>query len=260
MRKLFILSLLAMMIAWGISGCGGGVEGTSADPLGTDSIMFEDAAGSAAPQVNPKGALALKATVKNAAGTAVVRREVSFGFVSNASGATLTSYSANTNGAGEATILYRAGATAGSDVVRASISNGATMDVSITIAGTAATTTTYTISVSALPSGIVALEGQSVVEATVEKLEVGSSGLTITTPVSGVTVNFIVIAGGTGLGSVSPGSAITDGSGKAVTTYRGGAVVAGSDYTDVVQASFTIGGMTYSNAVQIDYWPPLPLL
>ena len=40
MRKIFILSLLAMMIAWGIGGCGGGGEGTSADPLGTDSLMF----------------------------------------------------------------------------------------------------------------------------------------------------------------------------------------------------------------------------
>ena len=27
-----------MMIAWGIGGCGGGGEGTSADPLGMDSL------------------------------------------------------------------------------------------------------------------------------------------------------------------------------------------------------------------------------
>ena len=40
MRRLFILLSLAMMIAVAIGGCGGGSGGTSADPLGTDSITF----------------------------------------------------------------------------------------------------------------------------------------------------------------------------------------------------------------------------
>ena len=204
MRKLFILSLLAMMIAWGIGGCGGGVEGTSADPLGTDSITFADAAGTG--QVNPNGALTLKATVKNAAGTAVVGREVSFGFVSNASGATLTSSIANTDGAGEATILYRAGATAGSDVVRASISNGAMMDVNIAVGGGGGSA--YALTISASPAVLAAAGGQSVVTANVKNADVA---------VSGATVNFSVVAGGSALGSVSPAAAITDGSGNAVT-------------------------------------------
>ena len=52
MRRMFILSLLAMVVAWGISGCGGGSGGTSADPLGTDSITFglkNDVAGPTGP-------------------------------------------------------------------------------------------------------------------------------------------------------------------------------------------------------------------
>jgi len=235
MRRLYILSLLAMMIALGIGGCGGGVvEGTSADPLGTDSITFADAAGCGA--VSPNGALTLKATVKNAAGTAVVGREVSFGFVTNASGASLTSYNANTNAAGEATILYMAGATTGSDVVRASISNGAKMDVNITVGGGSA----GALTISASPKTLAAVGGQSVVTATVKNADVA---------VSGVTVNFSVVAGGSAGGSVSPAAAITDGSGNAVTTYRGGAV---AKSTDTVQASITIGGNTYGSAVTID--------
>jgi hypothetical protein len=137
MRKLFILSLLATMIAWGIGGCGGGSGGTSADPLGTDSMMFghkNDATGtdwSLAIQTTPMGSVVLTAKVKNASGTAVAGREVTFGFKANQSGATLNASEVNTDAAGEATIIYTAGMVAGFDVVRASISNGATLDTNI---------------------------------------------------------------------------------------------------------------------------------
>ena len=137
MRKLFILSLLATMIAWGIGGCGGGSGGTSADPLGTDSMMFghkNDAAGtdwSLAIQTTPMGSVVLTAKVKNASGTAVAGREVTFQIIPNQSGATLNASEVNTDAAGEATIIYTAGMVAGFDVVRASISNGATLATNI---------------------------------------------------------------------------------------------------------------------------------
>ncbi len=223
MRKLFILSLLAMMIAWGIGGCGGGGGGTSADPLETDSIMFADAAGSGA-QVNPNGALALKATVKNASGKAVVGREVSFGFVSNASGATLTSYSANTNGSGEATILYRAGATAGSDVVRASISNGAKMDINITVTGAGGRQITLTGSPASLAAG-----QNSILTATVTD----SSGNVI----SGQTVVFSFISNLSGAPALTVLNAgLTDGGGRAVAVYTAGSATPNSEVRDTVRA------------------------
>jgi len=254
MRKLFILSLLAMIIAWGISGCGGG--GTSADPLGTDSISsFGDTSGSAVSQVNPNGAVSLKTTVKNAAGTAVVGREVSFGFVSNVSGATLASSSAKTNGAGEATILYMAGATAGSDVVRASISNGAKMDVSITV-GSPTGAGEWQIALDGAPTSLAA--GQiSVLTATV----VNAKG----DPVSGQRVTFDFLTDNTGTvignksGAIKPAIIydITDSQGKAVAVYTAVSVVpAGTTVEDIVQATVgTIGVDGSTNFVTITVSP-----
>ena len=108
MRYRLFFFLAAALVALGIGGCGG--EGKSSDPLGTDSLTFGDSSGSAVLQLDPNGAVQLTAKVKDAAGKEVADREVSFEFVTNASGATLTSTKVNTNAAGEATILYRAGA------------------------------------------------------------------------------------------------------------------------------------------------------
>ena len=225
MRKLFILSLLAMMIAWGISGCGSG--GTSADPLGTDSITFADAAGSAAPQVNPNGAVSLKATVKNAAGAAVVGREVSFGFVSNASGATLTSSSVSTNGAGEATILYIAGATAGSDIVRASISNGARMDVRISVTSPTGAGGRQ-ISLTGSPTSLAAGKN-SILTAKVTD----SSG----NVVSGQTVAFSFISNNSGAPALTVlNLGMTDASGQAVAVYTAGSTTPDTTVQDTVKA------------------------
>ena len=137
MRKLLILLFLAAVIAFSISGCGGG---SSADPLGTDSITFTGAAS----QVNSNGTAILTATVKNASGDAVAGREVSFGFASNASGATLSRAEASTDSVGEVTITYNAGSTGGNDIVRASINSGKSADVYITV-GSGGTFTGYQI-------------------------------------------------------------------------------------------------------------------
>jgi hypothetical protein len=226
MRKLFILSLLAMMIA--IGGCGGG--GTSADPLGTDSITFADAAGSGAVSIN--GALTLKATVKNAAGAAVMGREVSFGFVSKGSGtgATLASTSANTNGAGEATILYRAGATAGYDVVRAYLSNGTYADVNITVGSP--TAGERQVTVTATPAALIA--GQtSVIVAQVNNAD--------GTVASGLAVTFQFLGGvaAPSGGSLTVVSATTDASGMAYATYTAGGNSSTLSVQDVVEAKVT---------------------
>jgi len=137
MRKIFTLFLI-LISTFVLNGCEGS-GGTSADPLGTDTITFghkEDQAGnewSMAMTVAPFSTVVLTAKIKNASGTVVSDREVSFGFANNASGSTLSHANLKTDGAGEATIIYTAGVTGGMDVIRAGISNGAYGFVNITV-------------------------------------------------------------------------------------------------------------------------------
>ncbi len=229
MRKLFILPLLAMMIAWGISGCGGGIEGTSADPLGTDVMMFghkNDSAGtdwSTAMSVNLRGTVILTAKIKNASGNPVIGREVSFGFVSNASGATLSSTQANTDATGEAFIIYTAGMTAGFDVVRASISNGSTLTTNITVGGG---TGSYQMTLAADNTSLAA--GQTaVLTATVTD---GSDN-----PVVGITVAFAIAVNNTGATVSLLNGGRTDAAGIAQAYYTPGDWLGGS-YQDTVTA------------------------
>jgi len=240
MRKLFILSLLAMMIA--IGGCGSG--GTSADPLGTDGMMFghkEDAAGtdwSTAMTVGPRGTVILTAKVKNASGAAVVGREVTFGFASNVSGATLSTTRATTDATGEAMTLYTAGMFAGFDVVRASISNGATLDTNITV-DDGGGVSTYAVSIAASTETTPVTAGQvSIITATVTSISGSTSA-----PVGGVTVTFALPVNNSGASfidssgaSVLALSAITDGAGNAVVAYTAGVSNPTLTVVDVVEA------------------------
>jgi hypothetical protein len=184
----------------------------------------------------------LTAKVKNASDEPVVGREVTFGFVTNESGATISAYKVRTGSDGEARIIYTAGSATGTDVITARISSGSTLNMTIRIVGT----TSYGITVTATPGTIADMGGQSIVEA-----EVVYDGV----PISGITVNFSIASGGNAFGSVSPGSAVTDGNGKAIAIYKGGDVAAGSDYFEIIQASIIIDGITYTNAVRIGYSP-----
>jgi hypothetical protein len=237
MRKIFILSLLAMMIAWGIGGCGGGGEGTSADPLGTDSLIFghkNDVAGddwSMAMEVNPKGTVVLTAKIKNASGTTVAGREVTFGFKANQSGATINASKVNTDAAGEATIIYTAGTVSGFDIVHASISNGAQMDANITVVAPIVIPPNEErqVSLNASPESLAA--GQhSIITATVTD---GDSK-----PVSGEVVSFSFVGAAlSGATFITLNSGITDASGRALAVYTAGAANPTLDVEDTVQAS-----------------------
>jgi hypothetical protein len=235
MRKLFILSILAMMIAWGIGGCGGGGGATSSDPLGTDSLMFghkNDAAGTEwtlGMQVTPQSTVVLTARIKNASGTAVAGREVTFGFKANQSGAVLSTFTANTDATGEATILYRAGTANGFDVVHASISNGAQMDTNITVSSGVVSGTQ--IALQGIPSTLLA--GQtSIIVATVTD----NSG----SPLSGAFVSFSFLSNRSGALPLSALNAgMTDGGGKAVAVYTAGSSTPNSEVQDTIQASVT---------------------
>jgi protocatechuate 3,4-dioxygenase beta subunit len=228
MRKLFILSILAM-IAWGLGGCGGG-GGTSSDPLGTDNLKFghkDNPAGtewSMAMQVAPKGTAVLTAKITNAGGKEVAGREVSFEFRANQSGATLNTLTVNTDAAGEATVIYTAGTVGGFDVVRAYISNGAMMDVNITVTGGG-----RQISLTGSPTSLAAGQN-SILTATVTD----SSGNIVV----GQTVIFSFIVNQSGAPALTVLNAgLTDGAGRAVAIYRAGSATPNSAVQDTVQAA-----------------------
>ena len=249
MRKLFILSLLAMMIAWGISGCGGGVEGTSADPLGTDVMMFghkNDSTGtdwSTAMSVTLRGTVILTAKLKNSSDKPVVGREVSFGFVSNASGATLSSTNVNTDSTGEASIIYTAGMTAGFDVVRASISNGSTLITNITVGGG---TGSYQMTLAADNTSPAAGQTAIITATVTDGSDNPAVGITVTftLPVNESGARF-VSASGTGVSSVP---VTTDAAGNAVAVYFAGSNDPLVEVYDTVRATLANGS---SNSVVI---------
>ncbi len=237
MRYRLFLFLTAAVIAAGIGACGG--EGKSSDPLGTDSITFGDSSGSAVLRLDPNEAVQLTATVRDAAGNAVAEREVFFDFVVNASGATLTSSKVSTTAGGEATILYRAGAASGADVVRAAISSETKMDVSITVGVGGGITGNRISSLTSTPSTLPTSSGTSIVTATA----VQADGVT---PVPGVTVTFSLVKG---LGTIVPPAVVTNGSGQANAIFTGPGGAAGFE---AVRAQ--ILGTTTGDAVVIINW------
>ncbi len=164
---------------------------------------------------------------------------VAFTLPVNQSGATLSAASATTDGNGKAVVIYRPGGTNPDttlqDTVQASV--GTATDAKA-ITRTGSSTISYSIDITANPSTLTQVHNNSVVTATVTN----NAG----TPISAVTVNFTVV--GASVGTVSPASAITDGSGNAVTVYTGGL---GPGATGVVVSSITIGGNTYTDAVTI---------
>ena len=221
-RSFFFLA--AAVVAMGIGGCAG--EGKSYDPRGTDSLTFGDSSGSPVLQLDPNGAVNLTAKVKDAAGKVVAEREVTFAFISNMSGATISSTSVNTNAAGEATILYRAGAAAGFDVVGAFISNGTRMEVSITVGGgIGGTRVALAGSTTSLSAG-----QTSILTATVTN----SAGK----PVIGQAVTFAFAANNSGA-TLNTLNGTTDVSGRAVAVYTAGTGNPATSVEDVVQAGVT---------------------
>ena len=159
----------------------------------------------------------------------------------NNSGATLSAAAATTDGSGKAVVIYTPGALTPTltvqDTVQATVGT-ATAATVVTRVGSAASAygITLTPSTSTLP---LIGGGSSVLTAKVTN----STGVAI----SGVTVTFSFTAG-----DVVPLTAITDGSGNAVTVFTAGAG-ATKTTAGIVTASITISGNTYTAAVIITY-------
>lgn len=161
---------------------------------------------------------------------------VTFSVPLNNSGATLSSTTAITDGAGNAVVSYTAGSNNATltvyDTVQAAVGTATTSAV---ITRTGASATAYSITVSATPNPLSLIGGSSVVTANVQT----STG----TAVSGVLVTF-----STSAGAVSPLTATTDGSGNASTVLTGTAGGAGATAA-VVTASISVGGSPSASVV-----------
>jgi hypothetical protein len=169
---------------------------------------------------------------------------VTFSLSVNNSGATLSATSAVTDGSGKAQVTYTAGANNPTltvdDTVQAAV-DSISGTVVITRTGTA--TTSYTVTVSAVPTSLATDTSNSVITANVKN--------NLGTVVSGVTVTFTV-TGTAPLGTVSPLTATTDSSGNAGTVFTGGGVHPAGE-TNVVTATITVSGTQYTGNVIITY-------
>ncbi len=150
-------------------------------------------------RVKVREAATIQATVTDANINPVAGQTVTFSFITNTSGANLSSLTVVTGPDGRASITYTAGSTPGTDTIRARLTNGVEGTVEITVEGREI----EAINVSAGADTIVA-DGESsvAIRATaVDNNEVG---------IPGITVSFTTTAG-----RLSSRTAITDDNGVA---------------------------------------------
>jgi adhesin/invasin len=211
---------------------------------GSSTTAYAVSIGASTTSVTAGQVSVITATVTSGS-TAAGGVTVTFSLPVNSSGATLSPFTATTDGSGKAVVTYQPGTTSPTlsvqDTVQAAVGGTAANTVVITRVGSAASA--YGITVTAAPTTLATKGSNSVITATVTN----SAG----TAISGVTVNFAV-TGVLPVGTLSVASATTDGSGNAVTTFTGnGAGATGA--TSVVTASITVSGNTYTSAVIITY-------
>jgi len=243
--SLMIISILL----WGlffISGCGDGVtEGT----LNTTGAAVDLKTDTAASGMYAGQRCILTATLTDKSSATLSKQQIFFSIPVNESGATLAAQSGITDSLGRAYTVYTAGSNHPGvpvqDTIQANIKEFSGF---LIITRTGGSSPDFTITVVAAPPTLTADDSSSIITANV-KNNVGSG-----TPVNGVTVTFTV----TGGGSVSdPGTATTDGNGNAVITFTGGSgdppKGRATGETDVVTASITVGGNTYTDAKVITY-------
>lgn len=234
-KILFIMVLV-------FSGCG------ENDPLVTDTITVSASVSS----LGAGQSSVITATVKQADGKAVTGRSVSFSFVANNSGGTLTVTDYGMNN-GVATAIYTAGASspAGSlqDTVQAGISNGASAAVVISRTGSATPLANFILTLAASPITLSAIQN-SVVTAKV------TDGTGI--PLSGVTVTFSLPTKNSGAPVLSATTVATDGSGNAITIYSPGTASSTLSIDDIVQAGLANGSTRLVTITRSGTAAPLP--
>ncbi len=175
-------------------------------------------------EVEPLGYSTITATVTNG-GNPVKGQQVTFALTTN-NGASLSAQSGTTDANGQATTTYQSGNNNSQDVVKATLSNGATGQVIITKSGVAPSQSITLSSSVGLP---IAPGASSTMTATVKD----SSG----NLVSGETVRFYL---STSNGTINQTEVTTDGNGQASILYTAG----NSLNSDVLWASTSGGAST----------------
>ena len=178
----------------------------------------------------------LTATVTNGDGNPVMGQFVAFSYISNLSGATMTTLNGGiTDASGRAIAVHKAGSLAPTvgvqDIVSAGIAGTAAGVVSITrIASTTPAPTNNRLGLTSSISSLTA--GQNaVITATVTN----ASGATV----GGETVTFILLNNTSGATLTTLSGGVTDAGGNAVAVYTAGANTPASNLQDTIQASVT---------------------
>ncbi len=252
--------LCALLIAL-LAGCGGGGNSSGTPLLGsgssgssssstsstssTSASAYTVALASSASSLSTGGIATETATITNSSGTPQVGVPVTFTIGSNLTGATLTSgltstgtstssVSATTNASGQASVIYTAGASAGTDSVIAqatpSASGGSTAFGSVSIVVSPGTASSNAETIQFIPGTLV-----TVAPGVHDEFEV--KVLNGTTPVVGATVSFSLASNSSGAtlnGSASAVSVTTAADGTAYVGYQAGG---SSGTTDTVSAS-----------------------
>ena len=192
----------------------------------------------AAPEtVNPRGSSTLRATVRDTNGNLIAGETVTFNFVANNSGASLSAPSAVTDINGEATIIYIAGSESGTDTLRARSTTDASVlgDVDVVVDPDAIVVQGVTVI-----SGSALLVADGVSDTLIRATVIDTAG----NPASGIDVEFSTTLG-TLLG---PTTVTTDANGLAEVTLQsaantGTATVAAkaSGFIDKVSVAFEAG-------------------
>ena len=230
------LSLLNLLICFAIfcciTACGsGGTRGTEDTTTGTGRQI---ASFTASPTSLSSGQTSiLTVNVTDSKGVAVNGATITFSFVTNNSGGTLTVQNGGTTDAGgKAMAIYTAGATTPASSLEDTIEatcESATQVLIITRTAASSVHTGSLITVTPTPVSLVA----GALSAIVAQVNDASGN-----PVAGETVTFALQVNNSGA-TLSPLTATTDGSGKALSIYTAGSNSPSLEIDDAVSASVT---------------------
>ena len=179
----------------------------------------------------------ITATVKDSSGTVALGKNVTFGFVTNNSGASLSAVNGTTDASGRATAVYTAGAGSSGnvqDIVKASVTDGtySTTEAAIITRKTSSTggSTGVRLTVEAKPTSLVA-GAMSVIVAQVNKAD--------GTAAPGLAVTFGFVTNNSGAPALIVVNGTTDASGTATAIYTAGNKSPSLSIQDVVSATVT---------------------
>lgn len=222
-----LLLLISFALLSFLAGCGGSLESSTTE-AGAGSISLQASVSS----LTAGKSSILTATVTDGTGSLVSNQAVEFSFVSNRSGAAITTLNGGvTDSTGKATAIYTAGSTNSNtevqDNIQAGISKSSTA-ITITRESSSSATTSLHID-GELPTTSAAAGGNIIITAVVKD----NSG----NPASGQAVSFAFLTNNSGATLTVVGTGVSDNDGHAIVIYKAGANTPESSVQDTIQLS-----------------------